>query len=80
MYLEYIVLEHTSEMPPFRVFPMYYCPGFSRRYIGIKISMPIPMYGGPNLSIIYIGMGLYSLFPMYRQKLPKQNTSEIINS
>ena len=57
MYLEYIVLEHTSEMPPFRAFPMYYCPGFSRRYIGIKISMPIPMYGVSNLSIIYIGMG-----------------------
>ena len=41
----------------FRAFPMYYCPGFSRRYIGIKISMLIPMYGVSNLSIIYIGMG-----------------------
>ena len=70
MYLEYIVLEHTSEMPPFRAFPMYYCPGFSRRYIGIKISMPIPMYGVSNLSIIYIGMGQYRLFPMYRLKPP----------
>ena len=50
MYLEYIVLEYTSEMPPFRAFPMYYCPGFSRRYIGIKISMTIPMYGSPNQS------------------------------
>ena len=49
--------------------------GFSRRYIGIKISMPIPMYGVSNLSIIYIGMGQYRLFPMYRQKSPKQNTS-----
>ena len=59
-----------------RAFPMYYYPGFSRRYIGIKISMPIPMYGGPNLSTIYIGMGQYRLLPMYRHKLPKQNTSE----
>ena len=55
---------------------MYYCASFSRRYIGIEISIPIPMYGGPNLSIIYIGMGQYRLLPMYRQKLPKQNTSE----
>ena len=59
-----------------RAFPMYYCSCFSRRYIGIKISTPIPMYVGPNLSIIYIGMGQYRLLPMYRQKLPKQNTSE----
>ena len=58
---------------------MYYCTSFSRRYIGIEISMPIPMYGGSNLSRIYIGMGQYRLFPMYRQKLPKQNTSESNN-
>ena len=70
-------LEHTSEMPPFRAFPMYCYTSFSRRYIGIEISMPIPMYGGSNLSIIYIGMGQYRPVPMYRQKLPKQNTSEI---
>ena len=69
-------LEHTSEMPPFRAFPMYCYSSFSRRYIGIKNSMPIPMYGGPNLYIKYIGMGQSRLFPMYRQKLPKQNTSE----
>ena len=50
-------LEHTSEMPNLRAFPMYYCTSFSRRYIGIEISMPIPMYVGPNLSIKYIGMG-----------------------
>ena len=50
-------LEHTSEMPPFRAFPMYCYSSFSRRYIGIEIQMPIPMYGGPNLSIKYIGMG-----------------------
>ena len=55
---------------------MYYCSSFSRRYIGIEISMPIPMYGGSNLSIKYIGMGQHRSFPMYRQKLPKQNTSE----
>ena len=61
----------------FRACPMYYCTSFSRRYIGIEIAMPIPMYGGPNLSIIYIGMGQYRLFPMYRQKSPKQNTSEL---
>ena len=72
-------LEHTSEMPPFRAFPMYYCISFSRRYIGIEISMPIPMYAGPNLSKIYIGMGQYRLLPMYRQKSPKQNTSEFDN-
>ena len=63
----------------FRAFPMYCYSGFSMRYIGIEISIPIPMYGGPNLSIIYIGMGQYRLFPMYRQKLPKQNTSEFNN-
>ena len=63
-------LEHTSEMPPFRAFPMYCYSSFSRRYIGIKNSMPIPMYGGPNLYIKYIGMGQSRLFPMYRQKLP----------
>ena len=56
---------------------MYCYSGFSRRYIGIEISIPIPMYGGSNLSIIYIGMGQYRPVPMYRQKLPKQNTSEI---
>ena len=55
---------------------MYYCSSFSRRYIGIEISMPIPMYGGSNLSRIYIGMGQYRLFPMYRQRSPYKNTSE----
>ena len=60
----------------FRVFPMYYCSGFNRRYIGIEISMPIPMYGTPNLSKIYIGMGQYRPFPMYRPELPSHNTSE----
>ena len=40
-----------------RAFPVYYYSSFCRRYIGIKISMPIPMYGVSNLSIIYIGMG-----------------------
>ena len=73
-------MEHTSELPPFRAFPMYCYSSFSRRYIGIKNPMPIPMYVSPNLSIIYIGMGQYRLFPMYRQKLPKQNTSEFSNS
>ena len=58
---------------------MYCYSSFSRRYIGIEISMPIPMYGCSNLSIIYIGMGQHRLFPMYRQKLPKQNTSELNN-
>ena len=43
-------LEHTSEMLDLRAFPMYYDTGFSRRYIGIKISMTIPMYGSPNQS------------------------------
>ena len=47
-------LDHTSEMPPFRAFPMYCYTSFSRRYIGIEISMPIPMYGGPNLSNVRI--------------------------
>ncbi len=60
----------------FRVFPMYCYSGFSRRYIGIEISMPIPMYVGPNLYIIYIGMGQHRLFPMYRQISPFKNTSE----
>ena len=60
----------------FRAFPMYCYFGFSRRYIGIEISMPIPMYVGPNLSTIYIGMGQYMLLPMYRQISPSQNTSE----
>ena len=55
---------------------MYYCTSFSRRYIGIEISMPIPMYVGPNLYIIYIGMGQHRLFPMYRQISPFKNTSE----
>ena len=58
---------------------MYYYTGFSRRYIGIEVSMPIPMYGGPNLSKKYIGMGQYRLFPMYRQISPKQNTSGFKN-
>ena len=70
-------LAYTSEMPPFRAFPMYCYSSFSRRYIGIEIAMPIPMYVGPNLSIIYIGMGQYRLFPMYRQILPIINTSKI---
>ena len=69
-------LEHTSEMLPFRVFPMYCYSSFSRRYIGIEISMPIPMYEGPIPSKKYIGMGQYRSFPMYRLKTPKQNTSE----
>ena len=76
MYLEYMVLCTYIGNARLRAFPMYYCTSFSRRYIGIEISMPIPMYGGSNLSRIYIGMGQYRLFPMYRQKLPKQNTSE----
>ena len=66
---------HTSEMPdlgPSRCI----IASFSRRYIGIEISMPIPMYVSPNLSIIYIGMGQSRSFPMYRQILPKHNTSE----
>ena len=57
MYLEYMVLCTYIGNAQSRAFPMYYCPGFSRRYIGIKISMLIPMYGVSNLSIIYIGMG-----------------------
>ena len=76
MYLGCMVLGTYIGNAWFRAFPMYYCTSFSRRYIGIEISMPIPMYGGSNLSRIYIGMGQYRLFPMYRQKLPKQNTSE----
>ena len=60
----------------FRAFPMYCYSGFSRRYIGIEISMPIPMYVGPNLYIIYIGVGQHRLFPMYRQISPFKNTSE----
>ena len=63
----------------FRAFPMYCYSSFSRRYIGIENSIPIPMYGGSDLSTIYIGMGQYRPFPMYRQKLPKQNTSELNN-
>ena len=63
-------LEYTSEMPRLRAFPMYYCTSFSRRYIGIKISMPIPMYEGPISSKKYIGMGKYRPFPMYRLKSP----------
>ena len=47
-------LEHTSEMPNLRAFPMYYYTGLSRRYIGIEISIPIPMYGGSNLSNVRI--------------------------
>ena len=77
MYLECMVLCTYIGNARLRAFPMYYYSGFSRRYIGIEISMPIPMYVGPNLSIIYIGMGQYRLPPMYRQKLPKQNTSEL---
>ena len=55
---------------------MYYYSGFSRRYIGIEISMPIPMYVGSNLSIIYIGLGQHRLLPMYRQISPFKNTSD----
>ena len=74
-------LDHTSEMPPFRAFPMYCYTSFSRRYIGIEISMPIPMYGGSNLSKIYIGMGQHRLFPMYRQKCQnKIHRKSAINS
>ena len=69
-------LEHTSEMPPFRAFPMYCYSSFSRRYIGIEISIPIPMYGVLFLMKKYIGMGQYRPSPMYRQKLLKQNTSK----
>ena len=69
-------LEYTSEMLPFRAFPMYYYTGFSRRYIGIENPMPIPMYALQNSGRTYIGMGQYRLFPMYRQISPKQNTSE----
>ena len=76
MYLEYMVLCTYIGNARVRAFPMYYCTGFSRRYIGIRNSMSIPMYVSSNLSIIYIGMGQSRLFPMYRQKLPKQNTSE----
>ena len=76
MYLECMVSGTYIGNARFRAFPMYCYSSFSRRYIGIEISMPIPMYGCSNLSIIYIGMGQHRLFPMYRQKLPKQNTSE----
>ena len=57
MYMEYMVLCTYIGNARLRAFPMYYYPGFSRRYIGIEISIPIPMYGVSNLSIIYIGMG-----------------------
>ena len=80
MYLECMVLCTYIGNAQFRAFPMYYYTSFSRRYIGIEISMPIPMYVGPNLNKIYIGMGQYRPFPMYRQKMPKQNTSEFDNS
>ncbi len=76
MYLECIVFGTYIGNARFMAFPMYCYSSFSRRYIGIEISIPIPMYGGSNLSTIYIGMGQHRLFPMYRQKLPKQNTSE----
>ena len=62
--------EYTSEILPFRAFPMYYCTSFGRRYIGIEISMPIPMYEGPISSKKYIGMGQYRSVPMYRLKSP----------
>ena len=76
MYLECMVFGTYIGNARVRAFPMYHYSSFSRRYIGIEISMPIPMYKGPNLSIIYIGMGQYRSFPMYRLKSPKQNTSE----
>ena len=57
MYLECMVFGTYIGNARVRAFPMYYYSSFSRRYIGIKISMPIPMYGVSNLSIIYIGMG-----------------------
>ena len=57
MYLEYMVLCTYIGNAQSRAFPMYYYSSFIRRYIGIKISIPIPMYGVSNLSIIYIGMG-----------------------
>ena len=79
MYLECMVFGAYIGNAQSRAFPMYCYSGFSRRYIGIENSIPIPMYGGSNLSIIYIGMGQHRLFPMYRQKLPKQNTSELNN-
>ena len=77
MYLKYMVLCTYIGNARVRSFPMYYYSGFSRRYIGIKISMPIPMYEGPIPSKKYIGMGQYRPFPMYRLKSHKQNTSEI---
>ena len=80
MYLEYMVLCTYIGNAQFRAFPMYYYTSFSRRYIGIEISMPIPMYVSPNLNTIYIGMGQYRPVPMYRPKMPKQNTSEFDNS
>ena len=76
MYLEYMVLCTYIGNARLRAFPMYCYSGFSRRYIGIEISMPIPMYGLHNPIKTYIGMGQISTIPMYRQKLPKQNTSE----
>ena len=76
MYLECIVSCTYIGNARFRAFPMYYCSGFSRRYIGIEISIPIPMYVGSNLSTIYIGMGQYRPLPMYRQISQFQNTSE----
>ena len=78
MYPEYMVFCTYIGNAWFRVFPMYYCSGFSRRYIGMENSMPIPMYVGPNLSTIYIGMGQYRPCPMYRPESPSQNTSEFI--
>ena len=57
MYPEYMVFGTYIGNVRCRAFPMYCYSSFSRRYIGIKISIPIPMYGVSNLSIIYIGMG-----------------------
>ena len=57
MYPECMVFGTYIGNVRFRAFPMYCYFGFSRRYIGIEISIPIPMYGGSNPSWIYIGMG-----------------------
>ena len=77
MYPECVVFGTYIGNARFRAIPMYGDPSFSRRYIGIEVSMPIPMYVGPNLSKKYIGMGQYRTFPMYRQILPIINTSKI---
>ena len=55
MYLEYMVLCTYIGNVRLRGFPMYYYASFSRRYIGIEISIPIPMYGTSNLGqVLYV--------------------------